>query len=96
MLWHLHKKISHPQIVHDGGDRTSQPLSGVLWLWKFGIYTCFKYVPLSLFPFSKHFILLIFSSSSADDKTKQGRLTGKLEFCFIKLLLVSKFVSVFM
>lgn len=29
-------------------------------------------------------------------KTKQGRLTGKLEFCFIKLLLVSKFVSVFM
>lgn len=27
---------------------------------------------------------------------KQGRLTGKLEFCFIKLLLVSKFVSVFM
>lgn len=37
-----------------------------------------------------------FSLSSADDKMKQGRLTGKLEFCFIKLLLVSKFVSVFM
>lgn len=58
MLWHLHKKISHPQIVHDEGDRTSQPLSGILWQWKVGIYTCFKYVPLSLFPFSEHFILL--------------------------------------
>lgn len=96
MLWHLHKKISHPLIVHDEGDRTSQPLSGILWQWKFGIYICFKYVPSSLFPFSKHFILLTFSSSSADDKTKQWRLTGKLEFRFIKLLLVSKFVSVFM
>lgn len=96
MLWHLHKKISHPQIVHDEADRTSQPLSGILWQWKFGIFTWFKYVPLSLFPFSEHFILLTFSSSSADDKTKQGRLTGKLEFRFIKLLLVSKFVSVFM